>query len=80
MEEKVVGRISHEEYQYYLHSQHPKIGQPQSLYYRCIERKCCQERLMMKGVNLVRFEEHVCKAKVLFAEIEDATLSHGGSS
>ena len=40
----------------------------------------CQGKLMMKGVKLVITKEHVCKEKVVFSEIEDATLSHGGSS
>ena len=71
--------FSHEGYQKHLHSQHQKIGQPQSLYYRFTERKCCQGKIMMKGVNLVRTKEYVCKEKVVFSEIEDATLSYGGS-
>jgi hypothetical protein len=49
----------HEErYQKHLHSQHPKIGQPQSLYYRRIERKCCQGMLTMKGFNLELKNNH----------------------
>ena len=42
-EKERVGRISHERYQYHLHSQHPKIGQPQSMYYRCIEVNVAKE-------------------------------------
>ena len=50
-----------------------KIRQSQSLYYRCFERKYCQGKFSIKGVNLVRTKEHVCKEKVVFAEIEAAT-------
>ena len=52
---KICGALSHNGFQYYLHSQYPKIGQPISLYYRCSFRK----------INAERWENtSVCKDKV----------------
>jgi hypothetical protein len=56
--EKLTGRISYDGFKYYLHSQYPKIGQAVSLYYRCIERKSCQGKLMLKGGKCSLTKEH----------------------
>ena len=56
-------KLCHDGYQYYFHSQYPTIGPKVTLYYRCIHRKTCQGKVVIKDDVIKVKEHHSCEEK-----------------
>ena len=49
--------ITTAQYQYYFHSQYPTVGPKVTLYHRCVHRKTCQGKVVIKG-GVIQGKEH----------------------